>query len=194
MQKFIFIFSYSTEPVDCDGVPEKDNAEDEDLDQCIKQGAFPESATTNCTMPGLQNTTYSIEIMAIPCNNVVECEGGVDEEGCDGNKTVLYVGLGIGLVMSLVLSGIATWITWFKASKVSEPPQMPGSEEYQLQKILFSQSKTIAEREQQNLETFGPDLSVINSNPAEAYNKAKVRFNLSAYNVLCLRIHKELIS
>ena len=126
---------------------------------------------------------YSVEIKAIPCNNVVECEGGVDEKGCDGNKTVLYMGLGIGLVMSLVLSGIATWILWSKERKVSESPPMPESEEYRLWKILSAQSKTIVEREQQNLEHFGPDLSLIDTNPAEAYNKAKVNFKLSHYNV-----------
>ena len=130
-------------------------------------------------MPGLQNTSFTIEIMAIPCNNVEECDGGVDEQGCDGNKTVLYLGLGLGLVMFLVVSGIASWIIWLKESKVSVPPPIPEIEKYRLWKILSSQSKTIAEREQQNLEEFGTDMALIDTNPAEAYNNVKVSFKLS---------------
>lgn len=131
-------------------------------------------------MPGLQNTTFTIEIMAIPCNNVEECDGGVDEQGCDGNKTVLKVGLGLGLFMALVVScNTLLWFRRFKESKVSGPPPIPGSEKYGLWKILSSQSKTIAEREQQNLEEFGTDMALIDTNPAEAYNNVKVSFKLS---------------
>ena len=110
--------------------------------------------------------------MAIPCNNVEECDGGVDEEGCDGNKTVLYLGLGLGLVMFLVVSGIASWIIRSKESEVSVP--MPGSDQYQLWQILSNQLKSITEREQDNLAEFGPDLCLIDTNPSEAYNKFKV--------------------
>ena len=116
--------------------------------------------------------------MAISCNNVVECEDGVDERDCDGNKTVLYVGLGIGFVMSLVASGIATLIIRYRENKARSSLPMPGSEEHKLMKILANQSKYITEREQENLEEFGPDMRLIDTNPAEAYNKAKVCLKL----------------
>ena len=116
--------------------------------------------------------------MAIHCNNVVECAGGIDEKGCDENKIVLYVGLALGFVVSLVLSGIGTWLTMSKEKKSSLSPLVPGSEEHKLKRILSNQSKCMDERKRLNIEEFGENFCRIDTNPTEAYNKVKVAMKL----------------
>ena len=61
--------------------------EDEQFELC--KDTFPEEATIECVenrLPG----TIDITIMAIPCDGIIECRDGRDEN-CDNDKLILYI-------------------------------------------------------------------------------------------------------
>ena len=91
----------------CDGILETlngfKNGSDEDLERC--QFKYPPSATVVCEKPGIYNN-LTIKIKAVPCNGVVECKNGEDEDFCSQlefiKKTVQLVFIG---------SVVCIWLT-----------------------------------------------------------------------------------
>ena len=76
----------------CDGIPQCKDGEDESLENC--KSSFPPTATYGapdhkCLKPNIYN--MEIEIMAVPCNKIPECEGGGDEDGCDFPKYIWII-------------------------------------------------------------------------------------------------------
>ena len=63
--------------------------EDEQFEVC--KDTFPKEATIKCVenrLPG----TIDVTIMAIPCNGIVECRGGQDEN-CEDDKFILVISI-----------------------------------------------------------------------------------------------------
>ena len=59
----------------------------------VCKATFPEEATVQCVenrLPG----TIDVTIMAIPCDGIVECRDGGDEN-CDEDKLILVISVGV---------------------------------------------------------------------------------------------------
>ena len=75
----------------CDGHPQCLNNEDEDFDTCktkwIEKKVFPRHATVRC-----KSKAYpSLEIIAGPCDGIVECRNSIDESSCSDDSTTIIV-------------------------------------------------------------------------------------------------------
>ena len=160
----------------CDGVPEEEHANDESLDECLKQKVFAPGATKKCKMAGLTHTNLTIFIMAIPCNGIIECEGGVDELNCQTNDNILFVSLGSGVLIALMVSGVVAWIIKTRLDILSSHSPLSDTSQYEIKQVLDIQKKPIEERKRQNCTEFGLDLRKINGNQAKATNLIKVTF------------------
>ena len=66
----------------CDGSLHCKEGEDEDFELC--EDKFPEGATIQC-IEGDRPVGIEITILAVPCNNVLECIDGKDENDCHGD-------------------------------------------------------------------------------------------------------------
>ena len=75
----------------CDGIFHCLYGEDEHFELC--KDTFPNEATIECVenrLPG----TIDITIMAIPCNGILECRDGRDEN-CEEDKMILVIAVAI---------------------------------------------------------------------------------------------------
>ena len=86
----------------CDGHPQCQQGEDEDLDRChqiyIENNIVEPFASKRCKSPFYNN----MEIYATPCNNKVECADGSDESDCKNNVTSNII-LSVSSVLVLIV-------------------------------------------------------------------------------------------
>ena len=61
--------------------------EDEQFELC--KDTFAKEATIECVENRLPGTT-DVTIMAVPCDGIIECRDGIDEN-CDGDKLILVI-------------------------------------------------------------------------------------------------------
>ena len=158
----------------CDGIPEREHALDEHIDEC--KGTFPPGATYECNAPGISNTDLLFRIMSVPCNRIKECEGGIDEQDCQNNETIFIVALSCGMIVSVIVAIVVAYtiLRNRKLEVASLPLPMSGTEEDEVKRILDIQRSDILERKRQNCEEFGVGLSKIHENHAIAVNIVKV--------------------
>ena len=88
----------------CDGIVHCIGAEDEDFNLChqASKSIFPETATIPCNEIG--RGSYNIKILATPCNGVLECSDGSDEEDCEQNWKILGTFIGFIFVGIIAIS------------------------------------------------------------------------------------------
>ena len=100
----VYILHFLPDKV-CDGIVHCYFGEDEADETCKKVFSFPEVATIEC----IENRFgYNITIKAIPCDGVLECRNGIDED-CIENKKILYSAMATLIVMTY---GIYHYIKW----------------------------------------------------------------------------------
>ena len=111
----------------CNGIANCPNGEDEDLDTCVKRGAFSEMASIECDKKDVYNVT--IKIRAVPCDGIYECENDMDEKNCSLPDYVLIV----ILVPITICLGIFGYLLWKKNSFIStKKDQMPTLPDFDL--------------------------------------------------------------
>ena len=83
----------------CDGFVQCLKGDDEDFEMCLDRKSFPKGATFKCQEAN--RTGYKIEILAVPCNGIPECQDGIDEHFCkrEGQIIVLLSILVAGFIM-----------------------------------------------------------------------------------------------
>ena len=87
MNMVIFLTNQIIPEKTCDGIFHCLYGEDEQFELC--QDTFPKEATIQCIenrLPG----TIDVSIMAIPCDGILECRDGRDEN-CEEDKMILVV-------------------------------------------------------------------------------------------------------
>ena len=74
----------------CDGFVQCLRGDDEDFEMCLERESFPKGATLRCQEAN--RTGYKIEILAVPCNGIPECQDGIDVDLCEreGKTIVLF--------------------------------------------------------------------------------------------------------
>ena len=110
----------------CDGVANCPNGNDEDLETCLKRGAFSDMATIKCDKKDVKNVT--IKIRAVYCDGISECQNDEDETNCFLPEYVLTVTLVIIVIILVILCTF-----WWKArtytfSKKDQIPTLPDIE------------------------------------------------------------------
>ena len=89
----------------CDGHPQCQGGEDENLDQCldkyIKNKVIQKIATLRCTSTFYEN----LQIFATPCDGIEECQDGKDEVGCNDNQiTTIIVAVSMTTVFVMFIA------------------------------------------------------------------------------------------
>ena len=118
----------------------------------------------------------SIDILAIPCNNKIECKNGADEKNCNKGAVPVATSLGIGLIVTLVVASIVVIRTKLSISKevnVSEDQPVSISKQVQLQQCEPE------ERKQWNRKYFQALIDSNGGKRDEALNKIRLQFGPS---------------
>ena len=94
----------------CNNHPDCDNAEDENLDKCyekkIELGTINENAILRCQ----SKMHETMEIVALVCDGIVECQGDEDEPlKCNKNNTNKILASTVGIILSCYL-GLAMYL------------------------------------------------------------------------------------
>ena len=93
----------------CDGVVHCFNGDDEKFELCSTAFSYiwPKEATVLCFEEN--RLDYNISILAIPCNNIVECKNAEDEEFCSQLEIIKW-SVQIGLVGSMFIIWTLTYV------------------------------------------------------------------------------------
>ena len=97
----------------CDGIANCPDAEDENIAEC--RHGFHTLATVECAKADIFNV--NITTRAVPCNGVMECQDGSDEQNCSlPDEYLIYV-----LIVISILITIFSVIYWRQTIKGFEP-------------------------------------------------------------------------
>ena len=118
----------------------------------------------------------SIDILAIPCNNKIECKNGADEKNCNKGTIPVATSLGIGLIVTLVVASIVvirTKLSIAKEVNVSENQSVSIPKQVQLQQC------ELEERKKWNRKYFQALIDSNGGKRDEALNKIRLQFGPS---------------
>ena len=93
----------------CDGVVHCFSGDDENFELCSTafSNIWHKEATVSCFEAN--RLDYNISILAIPCNNVIECKNAEDEEFCDQLEIIKW-SVQIGFIVSMFIIWTLTYV------------------------------------------------------------------------------------
>ena len=171
----------------CDGIPQCPDGSDEDLDTC--KDFFPPSATVKCSKVGIENR-MSVPILAIPCNSIIECVDGIDEEHCGYENWIAGITLGVGLLFITIVSTIVVSLTeLYNTETVDLDKAIQELDEIQIRNLVV-QSQPI-DHEVYNKKYFQMTLDKFEGNYSQALNYCKDMLGPSVTKILLADISRQ---
>jgi len=136
----------------CDGVPQcppvppSTEPQDEELERCREKGVFRSDAIMKCQSKFHPNVT----ILAVPCNDVIECDNDADESWiCRNTTTIVSFGVG-GIFVAIISVFVRFKIQSLKRKEIK----------IQFRKLLIFNIKEFHENEKLRSFGFFPFLAV----------------------------------
>ena len=103
----------------CDGVVHCINGEDENLELCSAAfNIWQKEATVSCFEAN--RLDYNLSILAIPCNNVIECKNAEDEKFCTELEIIKW-SIQIGFIVLMFILWFLTYILARKRNLTKNP-------------------------------------------------------------------------
>lgn len=169
----------------CDGVPQCPDASDEGLDLCEKYS--PTANFVICQAASIYNN-ITMNVRAVRCNGISECESGEDENGCDVDKDTLLISILLGLVVILIISIMTVkCIEGYKSELVQDRSVVEAfSKEPNIEKLqaLVVVSQTAKLRKWINIVFFQVIVRVHKADYREALNSLKVA-SFAVTSIVC---------